>query len=407
MAWLGLGGSATGRAMGDTRRHLLPLAVALGLLALLVAAGSSAAQTIETQAREAILIDATTGSVLFERRADERMPTASMSKIMTMYMVFEAIQEDRLSLDDYLEVSERAWRMGGSRMFVEVGDQVRVEDLIRGVIVQSGNDASVVLAEALAGTEEEFARQMTQRAQDLGMTGSRFANATGWPNPDHYSTARDLATLAQNLIETFPEFYHYYSERSFQYGVGLDGEPMEPQLNRNPLLGRLDGADGLKTGHTEEAGYGLTASAVRGDRRLVLVVNGLSSTRARSEEAARLLEWGFREFESTSLFRGGEVIETAQVWMGEHETVPLVLTQDLDITLRRAALDDLRVVVRVDEPVPAPIVAGERPGNATLVITAPGTPTREVPLVAGAAIEEANFFGRIAGALEFLVRDLL
>ena len=407
MAWLGLGGAATAGVKGNFRRHLLALVVALGWLAILSAADPSRAQTIETQAREAILIDVTTGSVLFERRADERMPTASMSKIMTMYMVFEALSEDRLSLDDYLEVSERAWRMGGSRMFVEVGDQVRVEDLVRGVIVQSGNDASVVLAEALAGTEEEFGRQMTQRARELGMTGSRFANATGWPNPEHYSTARDLAILAQSLIDTFPEFYHYYSERSFQYGIGLDGEPMEPQFNRNPLLGRFEGADGLKTGHTEEAGYGLTASAVRGDRRLVLVVNGLASTRARSEEAARLLEWGFREFESMSLFRGGDVIESAQVWMGEDETVPLVLTEDLDITLRRAALDELRVVVRVDEPVPAPIVAGERPGNATLVITAPGTPTREVPLVAATTVEETSFLGRIAGALEFLVRDLL
>ena len=379
----------------------------LALTAVLATTPPAAAQGIETRAREAILLDATTGSVLLEHNADQRMPTASMSKVMTMFMVFEALDDGRLSLDDEIDVSERAWRMGGSRMFVEVGDRVRVEDLIRGVIIQSGNDASVVLAEALGGTEEEFARQMTERARELGLTSSNFTNATGWPDENHYSTARDLAHLALALIETFPHHYHYYSEESFQYGVAPNGDPMDPQPNRNPLLGSFDGADGLKTGHTEEAGYGLIGSAVRGDQRLIVVVNGLPSAAARGEEAARLLDWGFREFETVSVFEAGEVIDTARVWMGTDAEVPLVLPEDLDLTLRNADLAGLEAHVRIDEPVPAPIAAGSQPGDAVLVFTAPDMPTREVPLLAAADVSEAGFLGRIGGAVEYLLYRLL
>ena len=384
------------------------------MLALLVGSApvlaQDAAPGIQTRAREAILIDMTTGSVLLEHNADERMPTASMSKIMTMYMVFEALSDGRLSLDDELVVSERAWSMQGSQMFVVVGDRVRVDDLIRGVIVHSGNDASVVFAEALAGTEAEFARQMTERAQELGLFNSAFANATGWPAENHYSTARDLALLAQRLIVDFPEYYSYYSERSFQYGLQSNGEPMDPQSNRNPLLNgpyAYDGADGLKTGHTEEAGYGLTASAVRDGRRLILVINGLPSADARGEEAVRLLDWGFREFETLSMFDADEVIARIPVWMGDAEEVPLVLAEDLDITFRREVLEGLEVAVRVDAPVSAPLRRGDQPGNARLVISAPGMPTREVPLVAGVDVGEAGFLGRIAGAVQHLLLRLL
>jgi D-alanyl-D-alanine carboxypeptidase (penicillin-binding protein 5/6) len=372
-------------------------------IALAVWAGPAAA--IDTQAREAILVDMTTGSVLFEKNADQRMPTASMSKIMTMFMVFEALEEGRLELDDRLMVSEHAWRMGGSRMFVEVDTRVMVEDLIRGVIVQSGNDASVVLAEGLAGSEEEFAERMTERARELGMANSNFTNATGWPDPDHYSTARDLATLAAALIRTFPDHYSYYSETEFQYGVGLDGEPMDPQHNRNPLLYRDIGADGLKTGHTREAGYGLTASAEQAGRRLILVINGLPSASARAEEAMRLMSWGFREFEALELFEGGETVETAEVWMGDAATVPMVLGEDLAITLRQGQRDDLEVVARLEEPVPAPIAAGDRIG--TLVISAPDMPVREVPLLAGRTVERRGFLGRVAGAIGHYALSLL
>ena len=300
-----------------------------------------------------------------------------------------------------MPVSERAWQTIGSRMFVEVGAMVEVEDLIRGVIVHSGNDASVVLAEALAGSEAEFARTMTERARELGLSGSSFMNATGLPDPNHYSTARDLSLLAQRLIQDYPQYYPYYSETSFQYGVTQGGEPMNPQSNRNPLLYRDMGADGLKTGHTQEAGYGLTASAVRDGRRLVLVINGLPSAAARAEEAVRLLEWGFREFEALHLFRADEEIETARVWMGTEREVGLISPVDLAITMRRGQRDGLRVAVRVEEPVPAPITVGEP--IAMLSISLPGMPTREEPLYAAQEVPGRSFFGRVAGAIEHFV----
>lgn len=352
------------------------------------------AQGIDTLAEEAILVDMTTGTVLFEKNADVRMPTSSMSKIMTIYMLFEALEQGRVSLDDTLPVSEKAWRMGGSKMFVEVGNQVPVEALIQGIIVQSGNDASVVVAEGLAGSEEEFARQMTERARELGLTSSNFMNATGWPDDNHYSTARDLALLAQHLIVDFPQYYHWYSQKEFTWNGIRQG-------NRNPLLYKNMGVDGLKTGHTEAAGYGLTASAVRDGQRLILVVNGLPNVNARSEEAERLLEWGFREFETYALYDAGATVETARVWQGKAETVPLVPASDIALTLRRAAREGLEVSVRVTEPVAAPITKGQE--IATLVINAPDMPTREVPLLAGADVERQGFFGRMISSAKALV----
>ena len=378
------------------------LFVVVAAAMILLGAGQQPAAAIETQAREAILIDVTTGSVLFEKDADVEMPTASMSKIMTMYMVFEALADGRLTLDSELPVSEQAWRMGGSKMFVHVGDRVRVEDLIRGVIVQSGNDASVVLAEGLAGSEAEFARRMTERARELGLTSSNFTNATGWPHPDHYSTARDLATLAARLIADFPEYYHYYSELEFTYGTDVSsGDPIT-QWNRNPLLYRDIGADGLKTGHTEEAGYGLTASAVRDGRRLIVVVNGLPSESVRAEDAERLMEWGFREFEALPLFAADEVVDDAAVWMGSPDRVPMVLNDDLTVSIAHGARDQLRVLVRYDEPIPAPIAAGQQ--VATLIVDVPGMPTRQVPLLAAQEVQRKGFFGRVtAGAMHLVL----
>ena len=374
------------------------LAAAVIGVALALGGSGVTAQSLETSAREAILIDMSTGTILLDHNADARMPTASMSKIMTMYMVFEAIAQGRLSLDDRLPVSERAWRKGGSKMFVEVGDQVRVEDLIRGVIVQSGNDASIVFAEALAGTEEAFARLMTERAHELGLVSSNFANATGWPDPSHYSTAEDLSLLAQHLINDFPQFYHYYSQLEFTYNDIT-------QANRNPLLYQNVGADGLKTGHTSEAGYGLTASAIQGDRRLVMVINGLPSARARSEEAVRLINWGFREFETRTLFEAGEVVDVAEVWLGSQETVPLVLAEDLAITVRRTDADGVDLRLRVSEPMPAPLSAGQV--VATLVVDIPGLPEREVPLLAGATIDRQGFAGRVMSQARQLVINAL
>src|SRR5690554_4742122 len=244
--------------------------LAAAFLTLMIIAPASA--QIDTAAREAYLVDMSTGTVLLDKNGDRAMPPASMSKIMTVYAVFDRIRQGRLSLEDTLPVSERAWRMGGSKMFVEIGDDIRVEDLLRGVIVQSGNDACVVLAEGLSGSEEAFANELNRLADDIGLRDSAFRNATGWPAEGHVMSARDLAHLAHRLITDFPEHYHYYSELEFTWNDIR-------QSNRNPLLYRNVGADGLKTGHTQEAGYGLTASAVQNDRRLILVVTGLESQR--------------------------------------------------------------------------------------------------------------------------------
>ncbi|MGQ9370301.1 D-alanyl-D-alanine carboxypeptidase family protein [Azospirillum sp. A39] len=371
--------------------------LAIVLAALVAAAGAALpvrAATIDTIARQAVLIDVTTDTVLLEKAADQRMPTSSMSKLMTIYMVFEALKEGRLSLDDTLPVSENAWRMQGSKMFVELHNNIKVEDLIRGVVIQSGNDACIVLAEALAGSEQAFAEKMTARAKELGLENSNFKNATGWPDPDHYSTAKDLALLAHRLMADFPEYYHFYSEREFTYHNIKQG-------NRNPLLYRDIGVDGLKTGHTELAGYGLTASALRDGRRLILVVNGLPSMQARADESARLIEWGFREFDAYLLFKAGEAIEEVPVWLGAQETVPATVTTDLKVTLARADRPDMKVTLVTDAPVQAPIAKGDPIGK--LVITAPGQPAKEVPVVAAADVPKLGFFGRAVAGAKYLV----
>jgi len=349
---------------------------------------------INTSAREAIIVDFETGTVLLEKDADVPMPPASMSKIMTTYLVFERLKDGRLSLDDELLVSEKAWRMGGSKMFVEVGSRVRVEDLLRGVIVQSGNDACIVLAEAIAGTEEAFAELMTQRARELGMSSSTFANATGWPDPNHWMTARELAILAKHVITDFPEYYHYYSETEFTWNDIR-------QSNRNPLLYLSLGADGLKTGHTEEAGYGLTASAERNGRRVLMVVNGLESQKARSEESARLIDWAFREFDNYALFTPGEVVEQGEVWLGDKPTVPLVIPEGLKITLARRARADMKVTVSYDSVIPAPVEEGQE--VARLTVSAPDTEPVVVPLVAGESVGQLGVVGRVAAAVKYLL----
>jgi D-alanyl-D-alanine carboxypeptidase (penicillin-binding protein 5/6) len=376
-------------------KRLTSFFLLLGLAgAALLPAAAQAAVTIETQAEEAFLVDFETGAVLLDKNADQLMPPSSMSKMMTTYMVFERLREKLLSLDDKFTVSEKAWRMGGSKMFVEIGSQVRVEDLLRGVIVQSGNDACIVLAEGIAGSEEAFAEQMTVRARELGMTQSIFRNSTGWPDPNHMTTARELAILAKHIIEDHPEFYHYYAEKEFTWTDIRQG-------NRNPLLYRNVGADGLKTGHTEDAGYGLTASAVQNERRLILVVNGLPSMQARADESDRLLSWGFREFSNYAIFKAGDTVDEAQVWLGAEETVPLVIADDLKVTLPRNDRNGMQVAVVYDAPIPAPIPAGQE--IAKLRVTWPGGVPVEVPLQAGQDVEQLGPFGRIAASVKFLL----
>ncbi|MBM3540140.1 MAG: D-alanyl-D-alanine carboxypeptidase, partial [Alphaproteobacteria bacterium] len=338
----------------------------------------TASLTPETTAKQAIILDFKTGKVLFEKNADQRMPPSSMSKIMTAYMAFKALKENRLQLDSMLPVSQKAWRIQGSKMFVMVGTQVKVEDLLRGMIIQSGNDACIVLAEGLAGSEEAFAEQMNVEARKIGLTASNFRNASGWPDPDHYTTARDLAILGKRLIADFPEYYKYYSEIDFTYGTDDKGKPIK-QGNRNPLLYKNVGADGIKTGHTEEAGYGLTASTMRDGRRIVGVFNGWQSMRIRSEESERMMEWAFREWGTYALFKKGETIDKADVWLGTKPTVQLLAPQDVDLTIPRRLRPQLKVVASFDSPIAAPIAPGQEIGR--LVITASGLDTMEIPLV--------------------------
>jgi D-alanyl-D-alanine carboxypeptidase (penicillin-binding protein 5/6) len=352
------------------------------------------------QAREAYLLDLSTGSVLFEKNADVPMPPASMSKLMTVYMVFEALANGEIALDTRFTVSEKAWRMQGSKMFVGLGDDITVEDLLRGVIVQSGNDACIVIAEGLAGSEEFFAEMMTDRAQAIGLTGSTFSNATGWPDEFQMMTAADLGRLSALLISEFPEYYHMFAEESFTYGVSLDGKPIT-QPNRNPVLGRIDGADGLKTGHTEAAGYGLTASAEREGRRLVLVVNGLDSKKQRGLSAERFLQWGFRNFTTVDVVKAGQVVDEAAVWLGEDATVPLVAIEDLSLTLTRRDNRKIKAEVKYNSPIPAEIIKGTP--LARLVLTGPDMGEKSITLVAGTDVEKVGPLGKIGSALEFLL----
>lgn len=356
---------------------------------------------VETLARQMILMDYDTGTVIFDKNADELMPPSSMSKLMTALMVFEQLEAGKLRLDDMLPVSEKAWRIQGSKMFVPIGGRVKVEDLLRGVIVQSGNDACIVLAEGIAGTEERFSEMMTDRGRQIGLKNSTFRNASGWPDPQHLTTARDLALLARYIIGRFPQYYHFYSEKEFTYGI--DGATKKPitQGNRNPLLYKDGGGDGLKTGHTEAAGYGLTASAKRGDRRLIMVFNGLKSMNERSREAERLLELGFSQFDNYKLFTAGAVVDEADVWLGDAPRVPLVIDRNLALTLPRQTKGNIKVTVSYENPIPAPIAKGTP--VAKLVVANKDATLMEVPLLAGADVQQLGFSGRISAAVSYLL----
>lgn len=372
---------------------VVPAASALLGLFLAVAPFAPAA-AVETSAKQAIMIDAETGTVLLATNADQAVPPSSMSKMMTVYLVFERLKEKSLSLDDAFVVSRKAWKRGGSKMFVGVGKSVSVTDLLRGVIVQSGNDASIVIAEGLAGDEKSFAAQMNQKAREMGLTNSTFKNASGWPEEGHLMSVRDIATLARRTIRDFPEYYKIYSEKTFTYNGIRQG-------NRNPLLYRNVGADGLKTGHTKAAGYGLAASAERDGRRLILVLNGLPSARARAVESHSLMAWGFREFRNFKIFRKGDTVEAAEVWLGEDKTVPLLVDRDVTLTLPRRARRKAKVKVVYTGPIPAPIAKGAV--IATLTITAPDLPPVHIPLRAGKAVERLGLMGRLSTSLRYLL----
>ncbi|MCC5993197.1 MAG: D-alanyl-D-alanine carboxypeptidase [Rhodobacteraceae bacterium] len=369
-------------------RPLLGLATCLALIAPITVL----AQTVggfEPRASSVYVLDQTTGTVLLERAADVPLPPASMSKLMTLLMLFEAIEDGRMSLDTTFTVSERAYRMGGSRMFLEPTDRPTAEDLIRGIAVLSGNDATVVVAEGLAGTEDAFAQMATARARELGMRNTTLANSSGWPDPDHLMSKRDLVLLANHLISEYPQYYPYLSEREFTWNNIT-------QSNRVPLLNAGIGLDGLKTGFTSAAGYSLTGSARQGERRIIFAFGGLDSERARVQEAEAIINWAFRQFAKVEIAGQGQVLAQAPVWLGAQKTVPLVPEDTARILVPAIGSRALDAHVIYDGPIPAPITAGTRLGE--LRVSAPQMQPVSIPLVAGADVPEGGFTVRAQAA---------
>ncbi|HXZ00156.1 MAG TPA: D-alanyl-D-alanine carboxypeptidase family protein [Stellaceae bacterium] len=379
------------------KNRILPRLAGWGfLLVVLGLAPPAAAErpSFDTSARNAIVVDFQTGAVLLNKNADQRMPTASMSKIMTAYTVYAYLAEGKAKLDDMLPVSEQAWRTGGSKMFVPYPGQAKVEDLLRGMIVQSGNDACIVLAEGLAGSVPAFVDKMNELAQKMGLKDSHFANVDGLPAPGHYMSPRDLATLSRHLIQDFPQFYRYEAEKDFTYNGIKQG-------NRNPLLYKDLGADGIKTGHTEEAGYGLVGSAVRNGRRVVFVLSGMESMKERAQESERVLDWAYREFADYAVVKAGETIDEAPVWMGVRDKVTVAPAKDVTVTLWPAARKDLKVTAVYDGTLKAPVSKGQVVGK--LMITAADSDPVEVPLQAMQDIDRLGPLGRMAETAGYLL----
>jgi D-alanyl-D-alanine carboxypeptidase (penicillin-binding protein 5/6) len=358
--------------------------------ARLDAAGPSQIGT-NTIARWAFMVDAQTKSVLLFKDADKPMAPSSMAKMMTVYLLFEDLTSGKLKMSTQFNVSERAYAITrgthSSTMFLEMTDHPTIEELIQGVIVDSGNDASVTVAEGMAGSEEAFADRMNKRARELGLTGSTFKNASGWPAEGQVVTARDLALVALRTITDFPQLYKYYAQREFAFNG-------KTQANRNLELKSVPGVDGLKTGHTEEGGFGQTTSAVRDGRRLILVLNGMTTMADRAQETARLLDWGFRESSNTTIFKAGDVVADAPVWLGTQEKVPLVIPTSVLMTTVVGQNGQPKAVVKFDGPLPAPIAKGTRIG--TMAVTTPDGRTTEYPLETGADVPKLGVTGQIA-----------
>ncbi|HXG99839.1 MAG TPA: D-alanyl-D-alanine carboxypeptidase family protein [Sphingomicrobium sp.] len=379
-----------------TRAFLLASAALIGL----AASASAKAPPFDTPAPVAFLIDLSSGAILLAKDADRRMPPASMAKMMTTEVAFELIDAGKLPLGKMCTVRPETWRkwhgpQAGSTMFLSVNEQVSVENLLHGIVTLSGNDASVVLAECIAGTEEAFAGQMNALGKQLGLTNSRFGNSNGWPDEGRtFVTARDLATLAKASIERHPKLYkQFYGQPSFTWGKTLGSGAAITQGNRNPILGKIAGADGLKTGHTEEAGYGFTGSAEQNGRRLVMVVAGLTSFNQRIVESTRLMEWGFNAWAAKPLFKSGAEVGKAIVQLGSEEEVALVAPRDLAVTLPAGLGGQMRTKIRYAGPLVAPIAKGQH--VADLIIMSSDTGEQVMPLVAAEAVGEAGFFGRM------------
>ncbi len=379
-------------ALFPPRLRFLPSLAVAAILALIPAAG----QAIETAAKQALIVDHQTGSVLLEKSADDPVHPASMTKLMTLYLLFEQLKQGKLSLDDTFTVSESAWARGQnveSNMFVALGSSVRIEDLVRGIAIQSGNDACKVVAEGIAGNEAAFAEQMNKKGAELGLADSHFVDSDGMDDTSQVMTARDIVKLSERVYADFPEYYHYFAEKEFTYNDIV-------QQNRNLLLNKDLGVDGLKTGHLSASGFGVAISAEQGGRRIFMVVHGLDSMRQRAEETARLVEWAFQSFRNVKLASAGEVLAEAPVWYGDSDAVPLTVAKDLVATLPRGNQLEIQAKAAFEGPIQAPIAAGQQLGKLT--VTSSGG-TTEVPLVAGAAVERVGFFGHIFATLKYLV----
>ena len=370
----------------------------LGILTAALLCGFEA-NAYETAARNAILMDYDTGEYLFEKNIEEPVPPASMSKLMTVYILMSKIKDGSIKLDDTFSVSENAWRKGGaatggSTMFLSIGDNVSVENIIKGIVIQSGNDACIVVAENISGSEEDFAELMNKTASELGLKHSSFANSTGLPHPDQKMSMEDLAILSRHIIKEFPDLYHYFKEKEFVYNNIKQG-------NRNPLLYTMSGADGLKTGHTEEAGFCLAASAVKGDRRLIEVMSGMNSNKERSEESERLMSWGFREFQNYKLFTKGQTVASSKVWYGKDKTVDLTIASDVIKTVKNNQKDEIKATAEFDEPIKAPIKAGDVIG--TLKIETEGQNALKIPLIAASDVQKVGLWGRFWANVKFFI----
>lgn len=354
------------------------------------------AHAFDTTAKNALLMDAETGYVMLNKNADVPMPPASMSKLMTAYMIFDALKSGELSMDTEFTVSENAWRKGGAKsgsstMFLKPNQKVKIKDLIRGIIVQSGNDACIVAAENMAGSEEIFADIMTRKAKDLGLSNASFKNATGLPQKGHEMSAADLAKLAQAIIRDFPEYYSIYSEKEFKYNGIKQG-------NRNPLLYGIEGADGLKTGHTEASGYGLTGSVKTADgRRLIMVINGLKSMKDRSTESKRLIGWGMAAFENVTMYRSGQVVDTVPVWLGTVSEVPATVEVPLTVTVMKGSEPDVKAEIHYMQPVSAPVQKGQKLGR--VIVRGPDNQVKTADLIAAESVEKVGYWGKLKAVI--------
>ncbi|MCY6380761.1 D-alanyl-D-alanine carboxypeptidase family protein [Hoeflea prorocentri] len=376
-----------------------PLFVVIALIAVTFISTAASAQVFETKAKQAYLIEAETGTVLFAKNEDDLIPPASLAKLMTMELVFKSLKNGELSLEDTFEVSENAWRTGGavsgtSTMFAEINSSIGVADLIRGVIVQSGNDSCIILAEGMAGSEEIFAEMMTERARELGLEKSVFANSTGLPHPDSKVTVRELALLARHIQQSYPEYYPIYSELDFTWNKII-------QRNRNPLLRANIGVDGLKTGFTEASGYGIVSSIEREGRRLFLAMSGMSSVKERAQEARKMLEWGLRSFERRDLFAAGEVVGAASVYGGESSRIGLMADGPVSIFVPITNSDRLKARIVYDWPLTAPVEEGSPIG--TLNVWVGDTLSQQTPLYAAESVSKGPLHSRALDALQELM----